>query len=216
MEIKIGSKIGRWKVLSEERFKRRNGKSVKAWKCVCDCGTEKVIIQYNLKSGMSKSCGCIISDNMRAKQKRRNTEDGREKPHFADDRLRRILVAMKNRCSNQKSKNYKKYGAKGIKVCDEWNKSYWNFREWALQNGYKDGLTIDRIDNTLGYGPDNCRWCTYLEQNNNKTNNVFVVINGQKKTLSQWARHAGISRSAMHSRYKRGDRGERLIRASVR
>lgn len=113
-------------------------------------------------------------------------------------RLNRIFRNMKNRCYNPKDSHYKFYGAKGIIVCNEWNnreivteennstKGYLAFKEWALENGYKDNLTIDRIDVNKNYSPANCRWITIKEQNNNKTNNHYITYKGETKTLRQW------------------------------
>jgi hypothetical protein len=119
---------------------------------------------------------------------------------------------MKSRCNNPKDADYKDYGGRGIKVCEEWMQSFSAFYEWAMNNGYADHLTIDRIDNDGDYTPDNCRWVDLKEQANNKRNNVTVTINGLTKTLAEWSEITGILYKTLHTRYSRGDRGERLIR----
>ena len=85
------------------------------------------------------------------------------------------------------------YGGRGIKVCEEWSKNSKNFYNWAMANGYKDDLTIDRIDVNGNYEPSNCRWATYKEQANNTRRNHFVEVNGEKRTIAQWADFYGIS-----------------------
>ena len=100
--------------------------------------------------------------------------------------------AMKSRCYNKNDKSYKWYGAKGIIVCDEWKDSYISFKQWALDNGYKDGLTIERIDTNGNYVPNNCCWKTILEQANNRSDNINITYNGETKTLKQWSKQIGI------------------------
>lgn len=108
-------------------------------------------------------------------------------------RLIKIFNAMKQRCYNPNSTVYKNYGAKGIKICNEWLNNSRKFYEWAIQNGYKDNLTIDRIDVNGIYEPSNCRWATQIEQQNNRKNNHWIEFNGQRKTVAQWARYYGIT-----------------------
>ena len=119
---------------------------------------------------------------------------------------------MKNRCSNPKVERYKHYGGRGITICDEWTNSFEAFRDWAMTHGYADGLSIDRIDANGNYCPENCRWVDETIQANNKRNNLFVEINGERKTVGEWARITGIGYSTIIRRYRQGDRGENLIR----
>ena len=127
-------------------------------------------------------------------------------------RLYNIWKGMKSRCNNPKCTNYPHYGARGIRVCEEWECDYLSFRAWAIGAGYDDTLSIDRIDPNGHYCPDNCRWSTHEVQDRNKTNNIFAEINGEKHTLSDWAEIAGIKKITIFKRYYRGDRGENLIR----
>ena len=110
---------------------------------------------------------------------------------------------MRERCYNKKHKSYENYGGRGIKVCDEWLESFVNFFEWAMQNGYQDNLTIDRIDNNGNYEPSNCRWVTYSEQANNKRNNRCYTYNGMTLTLKQWSERYHINYSALRDRLNR-------------
>lgn len=102
-------------------------------------------------------------------------------------RMLGILNGMKQRCYNVKHNNYKRYGGRGIKVCDEWLNDSQAFIDWALNNGYADDLTIDRIDNDGNYEPSNCRWITVKEQQNNKSTNIKVTYDGRTMTLKEWA-----------------------------
>ena len=115
-----------------------------------------------------------------------------------------VWCSMKERCNNPKVDGYKSYGAKGIKVCMEWEKSFKTFYEWALNAGYKEGLSIDRIDNNEGYTPANCRWVTHAEQNRNYSRNHLITYNGETKCLSDWADELGINRATVYMRLKRG------------
>ena len=122
---------------------------------------------------------------------------------------------MKQRCQNPKHKNYKDYGARGITVCDDWQKSE-NFIKWSLEHGYSDTLTLDRVDVNKGYSPDNCRWVSNIEQQNNKRSNVVVEIDGKKMTVAEISKKYGISNYLIYARIKRGWTGYDLLKPSQR
>jgi hypothetical protein len=105
-----------------------------------------------------------------------------------------------------------RYGGRGVSICDEWRNDFQAFYDWAMANGYRDGLTIDRINNDEGYSPDNCRWATSVCQQNNKSSNIIAEVNGKKQTIAQWAKETGILYQTLYRRYTRGDRGAELIR----
>lgn len=119
-------------------------------------------------------------------------------------RLGSIYHNIKTRCSNPNYDKYNYYGGKGITMCDEWLASYDAFESWALEHGYTDDLTIDRIDVNKGYSPDNCRWVTWKEQANNRTSNRHITYNGETKTLQQWAEQFDIKPNTISQRLNSG------------
>lgn len=129
------------------------------WNCVCDCGKTVKAVGYLLTGGKKTNCGC---DTGRLISKKIRKHGG------CGTRLYHIWIAMKGRCYNQNGKAYESYGGRGISVCEEWRYSFEAFRDWALTHGYRDDLSIDRIDNDGNYEPENCRWATAKEQNFNK------------------------------------------------
>lgn len=142
--------------------------------------------------------------------------------HNTKNRLYRIWADMKRRCKNSDRPNYKNYGGKGIRVCQEWENSFDSFREWALNNGYSDDLSIDRIDNDGNYEPSNCHWATAKEQANNKRNNFLISYKGETRTLAQWCEVFGLERNVVAMRIyrdnipfeeaiKKGNRVKRLL-----
>lgn len=127
------------------------------WECRCDCGREVVFRGTKLRqAGVVHSCGCY-------------NHEAKYIVHGASrTRLYHIWRAMKARCYDPQRKGYEYYGGRGITVCQEWRYDFEAFQEWAYAHGYREYLTIDRIDNDKGYSPDNCRWATYSDQNRNK------------------------------------------------
>ena len=127
-------------------------------------------------------------------------------------KLYAIWVTMRQRCYNTNNKDFYNYGAKGIKVCDEWLKEFSEFYRWSMENGYAESLSIDRIDPYGNYEPSNCRWATIQEQANNKKNTIYVEVDGSTYTLTELSNLYGIRRETIEMRYLRGDRGDRLVR----
>ena len=154
--------MGKFVDLTSQRFgklvviKRAENKNNRpAWQCKCDCGNIVIVKAGNLKSGHTISCGCFRIEKITK----------HDKTHT---RLYTIWHQMKERCYRESNRNYKYYGARGIKICDEWLNDFSKFYEWAMANDYNDTLTIDRINTNGNYEPSNCRWATISEQNKNR------------------------------------------------
>ena len=170
------------------------------WLCRCQCGKESTVLAGNLLSGHTKSCGCL--------QRERATQAHSTHALYFDEngkrnKLNRVFATMRQRCKNPNAKCYKDYGGRGITVCKEWD-DYKSFYEWAHSNGYREGLSIDRINNDGNYEPENCRWVPMEVQGNNKRNNLMITLNGETKTVTEWAKLLGISRSVIKGRLRRG------------
>lgn len=173
------------------------------WLCRCDCGQSKTVLGEHLKKGRTKSCGCAKSESS---SKRFKKHGGR------NSKLYRIWSNMKDRCNNPDCKVYSDYGGRGIKVCKEWTDDFSAFQKWALANGYKEGLTIDRKDNDKGYSPDNCRWTDRKIQGNNKRNCRYITYKGQRKTVAEWSDITGIPHDTLLYRLNHGWETERILK----
>ena len=163
IEEGLNKKFGRLKPIE---IIKEKGKQAK-YRCLCDCGKEIVTQYYNLYIGKTQSCGCLSNE----KRHEKNKPNHYKKHGLSGHRLSVIRNGMISRCYNQKADSYNAYGGRGIKICDEWkNKEtgMLNFYNWAVANGYKDGLTIERIDVDGNYCPENCTWITPKEQYYNK------------------------------------------------
>lgn len=193
--------------LSGQRFgkltaecRTRNSGIKTMWQCRCDCGNLKAVWSHCLKSGATTSCGCRRGE---ANRERATHGMSNTKPF-------NVWAGIIKRCTQKGSQNYHRYGARGIRVCARWRK-FSNFWE-DMKSGYSEGLQIERRNVNGNYEPSNCKWATRSEQANNKTNNVFVEVNGTRKTVAQWAREIGVSEQAIHNRIHAGDSPERIIR----
>lgn len=170
------------------------------WLCKCDCGNETIVHTQKLKSGHTKSCGClqkeIAGKTWSETGKKYGKINGYKYIKFKTllydekyKRLKRIYDAMKGRCKNKNSY----CGRKNISICKEWLNSFETFYNWAINNGYQNSLTIDRIDNNGDYKPSNCRWITIEEQQRNKSNNHFITYNNETHCISEWCRILKLS-----------------------
>lgn len=209
MNTLIGKKFGRLTVLElYNKLRRRNSRTGKytyrtMYSCLCECGNKVVVEQYKLKCGHTKSCGCLRKDVSRKTQ----TKHGHRY-----SRLYVIWNNMKKRCYNPKNKSFKDYGGRGIEVCDEWKTDFSVFYTWAINNGYNDTLTIDRINNDGNYEPNNCRWATKLEQNKNTRHNRLITLDGITKCISDWAKEYKLNYNTLIDRLNRGWSEEKAIK----
>lgn len=189
MKIKdiSGQKFGRLTAL----YHLHNTKGRTKWLCVCECGNLKWVSITHLRGGATKSCGCYNKEQCKMKF----TKHGKRY-----DRLWNIWEHIKQRCYNINNKNYKDYGGRGIAVCDEWRNDFQAFYDWAINNGYDDTLTIDRINVNGNYEPNNCRWVPNKQQARNRRNNRTFTINGETHCLSEWCEVLNLKRSTVFNR----------------
>lgn len=164
------------------------------WNCKCDCGATVTVNGNNLKKGNTKSCGCL---NRETRAKRFWKHGG------SHERLHSIWKGMIARTERENHINYNNYGGRDIKVCKQWRENFKKFYDWSMGHGYKDGLTIDRIDTNGDYCPENCRWVTMKEQNNNKRSNIKIEYKGEILTLTQWSERLGIGVDTLRARLYR-------------
>lgn len=186
-----GMRFGKLLVLKENG--RKNSRVM--WLCKCDCGTVKSIPSGNLTNGNSKSCGCG--------QRHYGTDNNSFKHGGAKTNLYNVWKTMRQRCMNPNCHDYNWYGGKGVDICPEWN-DYNNFREWAISSGYKNGLTLDRIDGLKNYEPDNCRWITIQEQQQNKRNVRRFEYKGETHTLTELANIYNVPKPLLRNRIDLG------------
>lgn len=191
----VGQKYGKLTVieLTDERDRARN----RMWLCKCDCGNMHKVATTKLTKGIIRSCGCSHIDNIKRVHKSNTTHS------MSKTKLYKVWAQMKNRCRKE-SRFAKYYADRGITVCEEWTNNFECFATWAKENGYAEGLTIDRIDNNSGYKPSNCRWVTMKVQSNNTRQNVFFTYNGETKTIQQWSDETGINHDTIRCRIKAG------------
>lgn len=194
---RTGMRYGRLTVISQAE---RTNDGFTQWLCKCDCGKTKIIPTHNLTR--IQSCGCYKQEVF----KRDHIKHGNSKT-----KLYHVWSSMKARCKNQNNKEWHRYGGRGISVCEEWRNGYEPFQNWALSHGYKEGLTLDRIDNDKGYSPDNCRWITLSEQQNNTSRNRFIEYNGEVKTASQIAKENNVNAKMFCQRIASGWDIERAL-----
>ena len=196
----IGKRFGRLTIIDEIRHPLLTGNIYLL--CQCDCGNWYINSYSDITKGRVKSCGCQRIENIK-KGKKKNRKS---KAHH---KLRNIRKHMIQRCYYKNTSNYSNYGGRGITVCDEWRdkkNGLKRFEEWALANGYKEGLSIDRIDVNGNYEPSNCRWITMAEQAKNKRNNViFYDKNGNRYVLSELARIHNCTRDTIIRKVASGE-----------
>lgn len=197
----IGQKYGRYTVLSEaERAKR-----LRRVLCRCDCGTERVVLLGSLRSGHTKSCGCLRDELA--------TEQGRTHGHSWTPTWK-IWIGMLARCSEKaRGVSAARYFERGIRVCERW-RSFENFL--ADMGERPDGMQIDRIDNDGNYEPGNCRWATQRQNCRNRRTNRMLTMHGETLSMAEWADRTGMSMFTIATRLSRGWPVERALKAKPR
>lgn len=183
--------------------KTKSGYSTTRWLCRCDCGNEIVLTKGSLIRVGRENCGC--------KKKKYPQKHG-----MSHTKLHNVWISMNKRCSNPKDTEYKNYGGRGISVCDEWKGTNGasRFIEWALKNGYKESLSIDRIDVDGNYEPSNCRWIPMNEQAFNKRNTIWVVLNGERISLKKACDILNINYYTAYGRKQKGWSDEEVLSAT--
>lgn len=169
------------------------------WRVRCDCGEERIYVPHEVISGKVKSCGCY-------------RKSGKQTPRVHGEshtRLHDTWTGMNNRC-NPQNKNSERYGVRGIKVCEEW-KDYTKFAEWARNNGFREDLTIERVDVNGDYCPDNCTWIPLSKQARNRRTTRWVEYQGRTMSLAEAAEIAGLLYKQVHARVKKGLDLERAL-----
>lgn len=169
------------------------------WLCKCECGKYSKVISSDLTKKGTKSCGCLT-----------------KKHGLTHHRLYYIWQDMKARCYNLKQQRYNRYGGRNIVVCDEWLNNFKSFYDWAMNNGYRDDLTIDRINNDGNYEPNNCRWATLIEQHNNTSRNRHLLYNGENLTIAEWSRKLNMTRNLIRDRLQAGWSVEKALTTPIK
>jgi hypothetical protein len=157
------------------------------WNCRCTCGTEKKVLGNAIRYGKGKGCKACADKALRTHG-------------LSNSKLYSVWASMKSRCTNTTHHAYKDYGARGITVCKEWL-SFEKFYDWAMSSCYIEGKSIDRVDNNLGYSPNNCKWAGWLEQNNNRRNTRRLP---DGRLASEVYSKNGISIGAFNARLRMG------------
>ena len=173
----------------------KSGRHRTTWECRCSCGNVVNVTSDNLRCGRTTSCGCAKSE-MLSKRMKTHGE--------TNTKLYGVWSSIKSRCYNRNTDAYKDYGLRGISMCDEWRNSYLLFKQWACESGYSDGKSIDRIDNNLGYSPDNCRWVDAQIQANNRRSNRVYTIGNESHNVTEWASIYGINQKTLFTRIYSG------------
>lgn len=202
-----GMRFGKLVALEDTGKRTKPGNNA-IWLCKCDCGRFIEVRSSNLTTlrRPQKSCGCILKESV---SKSSYVHGG------TGERLYGIWMGMRRRCYDPKIKSYARYGGRGIRVCDEWQ-DYAVFRTWALENGYDptakfQECTIDRINPSGNYEPQNCRWVDIKTQENNRRNNVLIDYNGKRQSMKLWAEELGVNYGLLRDRLERGWSFERAI-----
>ena len=199
----VGKEIEFLKIIS---YTDRTKSAHRYFLCQCKCGTEKYIRVDQIISKKQKSCGCY----------KYNLKTG-----FSHSRLYPVWKSLIARCYNPKNQRYNVYGARGIKVCDEWKEDFLSFRKWAYSNGYDESskrgdCTIDRIDNDKDYCPENCRWVSLSRQQRNTAKTIIFEYKGVKKPLIDWCEELNLPHHTIRWRYSKWGNIDKVLTQPIR
>ncbi len=192
----VGKIFGKLTVLEYAGKSKYGGR---LWLCECECGNKVTVQTAQLNNGQKKDCGCSAKANFISNIIPLAHKANKKYKNHSDSRLYTCWRGMLSRCTNKADEYFKDYGGRGITICQEW-RNFDNFADWAIDNGYTDELTIDRLDVNGNYEPANCRWATAKEQANNKRNTKYFEYKGEQKTLSQLADEYGIKYRLLRER----------------
>jgi len=187
------------RLTANSRVPKIQGKVGVFWNCDCSCGAKDIIVHsYNLRSGNTKSCGCLQRETAAKGIGLQKLWKHRKSRSIEYNTWNKML----SRCYNPEDSHFDYYGGRNIQVCAEWRN---NFEKFLHDMGERaEGLSLDRINVNGNYEPGNCRWATIQEQNQNRRNSIWLEYRGEKKVLSDWAREVGILRSTIQHRLKKG------------
>lgn len=197
------------KLLVEE-YLYTNKRRKAVWKCKCDCGNYIEVSSDKLTTGNTKSCGCLHKETSSNNIKKAIKKNIKYKSK-AEEIIIKTFKRMEKRCYDFNCQAYKNYGGRGIKVCDEWLNNNNLFYIWSINNGWRKGLTIDRIDVNGNYEPNNCRWVSNLIQQNNKRNNKYLTFNNETHTIAEWSRILNIPKGTISDRIRRNYPIEKIL-----
>lgn len=216
----IGKKYGRLTVIEDLGVRQiPSGTKRHQFLCLCDCGNYAKVDRNKLVCNATKSCGCLVKEERQTRTTRvpeivyQNVDKRFWYMSYYEHNfpMGKRYKNMMNRCFKESSSDYKNYGGRGITVCDEWANDFFKFKEWAEQNGFREDLTLDRIDVNGNYEPSNCRWATHKEQCRNKRNTVYLTYKGNKVAQAQFAEDFNIRYYKVDNLVKKGLCGEKIL-----
>lgn len=211
---RTGVRYGRLIAISPLKSYYSTGRAKWDWVCACDCGGSKTVCATSLATGSTSSCGCLRTENAMAAQKiaheKTHCESGKNKTD-----IYKLYHGMRTRVISRKPCTAKYYLDKNISVCKEWRKDYLKFKQWCLDNGYKKGLLIDRINNDRNYSPKNCRFVTPKQSARNTSANRYLQYKGKSKTIAEWIEISNINGNTFRARLRYGWSIEKILTTPV-
>lgn len=212
----LNEKFGLLTVIAKAQVNSKHDK----WHCICDCGKETVSFGFCLRAGKSKSCGCVAANKSKERWKNANLDERKKqseksKTHgMSKHKAYQSWADMKQRCNKPNHKWYSSYGARGIKICNEWH-TFQNF--WHdMGNSWFEGAQIGRKNNDLGYNKENCQWETPAQQQSNKSNSRFIETPDGKMTVSMAAKKYGLTNGCLTYRLNAGYTQDQIFKKSQR